>query len=67
MYKNFTNKINDMRTNVIKVLVLFGMSVRELKLKVARKEYNERVLKNADELMSILMVEKHNERWTINL
>ena len=56
-----------MRTNVIKVLVLFNMSVRELKLKVARKEYNAIVLKNADELMSILMVEKHNERWTINL
>jgi len=50
-----------MRTNVIKVLVLFNMSVRELKMKVARKEYNERVLRNADELMSILMIEKYNE------
>lgn len=49
-----------MRTNVIKVLVIFGMSVRELKFKVARKEYNAMVIKNADLLMSTLMIEKYS-------
>jgi hypothetical protein len=50
-----------MRTNVIKVLVLFNMSVRELKLCVKRKEYNKRVLKDADLLMSELMLKRHFE------
>jgi len=50
-----------MRTNVIKVLVLYGMSVRELKLKVAMKQYNERVLKDATLLMATLMIEKFYE------
>lgn len=49
-----------MRTNVIKVLCIFGMSVRELKLKVARKEYNAKVMKDADLLMSTLMLEKYS-------
>lgn len=50
-----------MRTNVIKVLVLYGMSVRELRLKVRRREYNKAVLRDAAMLMSTLMIEKHNE------
>jgi len=48
-----------MRTNVIKVLVIFKMSVRELKLCVKRKEYPKSVLKNADELMGILITKNH--------
>jgi hypothetical protein len=48
-----------MRTNVIKVCVLFGMSVRELRLKVKQREYNARVLKEADLLMSTLMLERY--------
>jgi hypothetical protein len=56
---NSTHKTSKMRTNVIKVLVLYGMSVRELRLKVKRKEYNKAVLKDAALLMSTLMIEKH--------
>lgn len=35
------------RTNVIKVLALYNMSVRELKLAVKRRQYNAQVLKDA--------------------
>lgn len=49
-----------MRTNVIKVLVIFNMSVRELKLKVKRKEYNKAVLRDADLLMSTLIIERRD-------
>jgi len=48
-----------MRTNVIKVLVLFQMSVRELKLLVKRKEFPKSTLKNADDLMARLITKNH--------
>lgn len=48
-----------MRTNVIKVLVLFQMSVRELKLCVKRKEFPKSVLRNADDLMAVLITKNH--------
>lgn len=38
------------RTNVIKVLAQYNMSVRELKLKIKRREYNKMVLKDAHAL-----------------
>lgn len=47
-----------MRTNVIKVLVVFGMSVRELRAGVKARKYNKEVLRNADMLMSTLMIER---------
>lgn len=48
-----------MRTNVIKVLVLFQMSVRELKLGVARKEFPNSVLRDASQLMAVLITKNH--------
>jgi hypothetical protein len=42
------------RTNVIKVLAQYNMSVRELKLGVKRREYNKRVLKDAHFLETVL-------------
>ena len=35
------------RTSVIKVLAIYNMSVRELKLAVKRRQYNAQVLKDA--------------------
>lgn len=35
------------RTSVIKVLALYNMSVRELKLAVKSRQYNAKVLKDA--------------------
>jgi hypothetical protein len=46
-----------MKTSVIKVLVVFQMSVRELKLGVKRKLYPKNVLKDPDMLESILQQE----------
>jgi len=42
------------RTEVIKVLALYNMSVRELKLGVKRRKYNKRVLKDANMLRNKL-------------
>lgn len=48
-----------MKTNVIKVLVLFQMSVREVKGLVKSKELPKKVLKDSDLLMELLMIKNH--------
>ena len=47
------------RTNVIKVLAIYNMSVRELKLGVQRGLYNKMVLKDAHALECKLSAEVH--------
>ena len=48
-----------MRTSVIKVLVLFQMSVRELKLCVKRKEFPKSALRDASQLKAILTTKNY--------
>ena len=45
-----------MRTSIIKVLVLFQMSVRELKLEVKQRRMNKKALKDPNYLMERLII-----------